>query len=102
MNKILSASLLLILVGCGGDVDDPVRYVKEGDDLIECVSKLDQSKILYHSSKATKYIPENMPVEIYYIVDVHGKKHSLNNYEIENYSCNVIKIKQTEVANQIL
>lgn len=89
-NILIIALALMVLAGCKKEAVD---YVKDGDDLIECVSKLDQSTILYYKSDAKLYKPENLPVSIYYIHDVNGKLFSLNNYEIENYTCSKI-VKQ--------
>lgn len=89
MKKLLV--LLLVSIALAGCKKEPVDYIKDGENLINCVSKLDQSSILYYQSKATKYVPDYMPVTIWYIEDVNGVMHSLNNYEIENYTCTKVE-----------
>lgn len=92
-NTLIIAFILLTLIGCK-DKDgyrEVTSYVKTNDDLIECISKLDKSKIVYYKSDARLYKPENLPVQIYYIHDVNGKLFSLNNYEIVNYTCSKVE-----------
>lgn len=92
MNKFLKALVVasvLVLIGCD---DSPQSYVKDGETLIQCISKLSGEKpILYYLKDATQYQPEHLPVVITYITDVKGNKLSLNNYEMENYTCTEIK-----------
>lgn len=85
MKKLITILLFsLLVIGCK---KEPADFITDGENLINCTSKLDQSTILYYQSKATKYEPDYMPVTIWYIEDVYGVTHSLNNYEIENYTC---------------
>lgn len=92
-NVLIVVMALLALSGCkkDGEYNQPASYVKANDELIECTSKLDKSVILYYKSDAKEYKPENLPVTIYYIHDVNGKLFSLNNFEIENYTCSKIE-----------
>lgn len=91
MYKRIILLSLILLASCTPEASKiPSDYIKEGEKLINCVSKLDKSNILYYKSKATEYVPDSMPVKIWFIEDVKGVTHSLNNYEIENYVCSYI------------
>ncbi len=87
-NIFVIALAVIALASCK---KESVDYIKDGEELIECVNKLDQSVILYYKSEARLYKPDSLPVSIYYIHDVNGKLFSLNNYEIENYTCSKIE-----------
>ena len=94
--RTLSAAFLLafVLVGCEFQAESnsykPASYyAKEGEQLVECISKLDSSdRIVYYVSQATEYHPTDIPVDyIKYIKDVNGRMVSINSMEAENYTC---------------
>ena len=85
--RIIELIVAAGLIGCTPVERLPSDYIKPGETLINCTSNLDNTSILYYKSKATEHVSDSMPVTIWYIEDVKGKLHSLNNYEIENYVC---------------
>lgn len=93
MKRIILCLMVLCLLGCGER--NPQDYIKSGQTLLHCKSKYNiPSELLFYDNAKIRNVVEDINgvyFVSYYITDVHGKTHSININEIDNYTCEEIK-----------
>lgn len=84
--RIFLILILLILSGCETTVK--IDYTKE---VVACTDIHDsKDDLIYYKENMSSFESMTTGVDQFTYVDVYGKRRMLNEYEIENYKCQVI------------
>lgn len=97
MKTLLLAASLFLIASCASQEvmiapETPVvedATPRSSDTLYRCSYKYDSKlNITFLGTKRSEYYPPTLPnLRVYHIIDINGKKWSVNEYDWENYTC---------------
>lgn len=89
MKRISLFLLFILLVGCEKRrTEVEITQVPVGDAFVSCIHKYDEKlNIYYMESQMRVFIPQNVDIKQYRIIDLDGNRHQISEQEWDGYLC---------------